>query len=55
MPRVPAEELRKVWLFADLSDPELERLGDRFAERTFKTGDTVVEEGSTGTSFFVIE
>ncbi len=55
MSRVPAEELRKVWLFADLSDAELERLGDRFAERTFKAGDTVVEEGSTGTSFFVIE
>lgn len=55
MPRVPAEELRKVWIFADLSDAELERLGDRFAERTFDSGDTVVEEGSTGTSFFVIE
>jgi CRP-like cAMP-binding protein len=54
MPRVSPEELRKVWLFADLNDEELERLGDRFAERTFKEGDTVVEEGSTGTSFFVI-
>jgi CRP-like cAMP-binding protein len=52
--RVAVDELRKVWLFADLSEPELETLADRFQERTFSSGGVVVEEGATGTSFFVI-
>ncbi len=54
MSHVPIDELRKVWLFADLSDAELEKLADRFVDRTFAEGDIVVEEGATGTSVFVI-
>ena len=41
-------------LFAGLEKRDLERLAERFQERTFSEGETVVREGSTGTSFFVI-
>ncbi len=54
MPRAPVEVLRNVPLFAGIEERELERLADRFQERTFSEGTTVVTEGSTGTSFFVI-
>ena len=54
MARAPVEALRNVPLFEGLDDDELTRLADRFQERTFPEGTTVVEEGSTGTSFFVI-
>ena len=54
MARAPVEALRNVPLFEGLDDDELTRLADRFQERTFPEGATVVEEGSTGTSFFVI-
>ena len=46
--------LRQVPLFAGLNDRELERLADRFQERTFSEGASVVAEGETGTSFFVL-
>jgi CRP/FNR family cyclic AMP-dependent transcriptional regulator len=54
VPRAPVDEIRRVWLFADLDDAELTRLADRFQERTFPEGATVVEEGATGTSVFVL-
>jgi CRP/FNR family transcriptional regulator, cyclic AMP receptor protein len=57
LPRVahaPVDVLRKVPLFEGLEDADLERLADRFQERTFSEGSTIIEEGSTGTSFFVI-
>jgi CRP/FNR family transcriptional regulator, cyclic AMP receptor protein len=54
MSHVAIDELRNVWLFADLSDAELEKLAERFVDRTFAEGDVVVEEGATGTSVFVI-
>ncbi len=41
-------------LFAGLEERDLQRLAERFQERTFSEGETVVREGSTGTSFFVI-
>ena len=50
----PLQVLRQVPLFTDLEDDQLERLADRFRERTFTEGATIVEEGATGTSFFVI-
>jgi CRP/FNR family transcriptional regulator, cyclic AMP receptor protein len=50
----PTEALRQVPLFSDLDERELERLADRFQERPFPEGATLVEEGSTGSSFFVI-
>jgi CRP/FNR family transcriptional regulator, cyclic AMP receptor protein len=54
MPRAPVEVLMNVPLFAGLEKRDLERLAERFQERTFSEGETVVREGSTGTSFFVI-
>jgi CRP/FNR family cyclic AMP-dependent transcriptional regulator len=54
MARAPVEVLCNVPLFADLEEADVERLADRFQERTFSEGQTIVEEGSTGTSFFVI-
>jgi CRP-like cAMP-binding protein len=52
--RAPIDVLRTVSLFEGLDDDELGRLADRFQERTVPEGGVVVEEGSTGTSFFVI-
>ncbi|MDQ3993533.1 MAG: cyclic nucleotide-binding domain-containing protein [Actinomycetota bacterium] len=54
MPRAPVEVLMNVPLFAGLEERDLQRLAERFQERTFSEGETVVREGSTGTSFFVI-
>ena len=54
MARAPIDVLRQVPLFAGLDDRDLERLADRFQERSFPEGATVLEEGSTGTSFYVI-
>ena len=54
MARAPIDVLRTVSLFEGLDDDELSRLADRFQERTVPEGGVVVEEGSTGTSFFVI-
>jgi len=50
----PIDVLRQVPLFSSLDDGELSRLADRFRERSFGEGEHVVEEGATGTSFFVI-
>jgi CRP/FNR family transcriptional regulator, cyclic AMP receptor protein len=52
--RAPIDVIRQVPLFAGLEDRDLERLADRFQERSFPEGATVLEEGSTGTSFYVI-
>ncbi len=54
MARAPIDVIRQVPLFAGLDDRDLERLADRFQERSFPEGATVLEEGSTGTSFYVI-
>ena len=54
MARAPVDVLRRVALFEGLDDDELERLADRFQERSVAEGDVVVEEGTTGSSFFVI-
>jgi CRP-like cAMP-binding protein len=51
----PVDVLKKVPLFEGLDDKDLERLADRFQERRFNEGQTMLEEGSTGTSFFVID
>jgi CRP-like cAMP-binding protein len=52
--RAPIDLLRQVPLFSGLDERQLGQLGGRFQERSFSEGDTVVEEGATGTSFFVI-
>ena len=46
--------LKRVALFEGRDESELGRLAERFQERTVPEGGVVVEEGSTGTSFFII-
>jgi CRP/FNR family cyclic AMP-dependent transcriptional regulator len=50
-----ADSLKKVPLFEDLDDKERERIAERMAERRFKAGDKLTEQGSSGVGFFVIE
>ncbi len=50
----PVDVLKKVPLFAGLDERALKGLGERFRERRFSEGETVTQEGSTGTAFFVI-
>jgi CRP/FNR family cyclic AMP-dependent transcriptional regulator len=50
----PPDVIRKVPLFAGLGDEELDRLANRFLERRFSAGETLVSEGEAGTSFFVL-
>jgi CRP-like cAMP-binding protein len=52
---VPVEALQRVPLFADLSKHEIQQVARLFKERRFAQGDTVVQEGSGGAAFFVIE
>lgn len=52
---VPIEALRRVPLFADLNKRELQQVARLFKERRFPKGETVVQEGSGGAAFFVIE
>ena len=55
MKGVPIEALQRLPLFADLSKREVERIAKLFKERRFGKGETVVQEGSAGAAFFVIE
>ncbi len=59
MPRprrgAPVEILQRVPLFADLSQRELRQIARLFKTRQFEKGETVVQEGSGGAAFFVIE
>ena len=50
----PVDVLRRVPLFSELGDRELERLAGHFKERTFPEGSNVTMEGGTGTGFFVV-
>ncbi len=47
--------LRGVPLFAELSDEELTRVASVFKERRFAAGETVIQQGSGGAAFFVID
>jgi CRP/FNR family cyclic AMP-dependent transcriptional regulator len=49
------ETLRRVPLFAGMSDKELKRLADNMSERTFPEGKAVTTQGQSGVGFFVIE
>jgi CRP/FNR family transcriptional regulator, cyclic AMP receptor protein len=49
------EALRKVPLFADLDNNELEQIASSMRERRFEAGDTVTQEGAGGVGFFVVE
>lgn len=49
------DTLKKIPLFAGLDDKELDRVAGRMAERHFKAGDKLTEQGASGVGFFVIE
>ena len=51
----PVEVLRRVPLFADLTQREVQQIARLFKPRRFSEGQTVVQEGSGGAAFFVIE
>lgn len=46
--------LRKVELFAGLSDPELAKVAEICEEKTFQAGDHITGEGDPGDQLFVI-
>ena len=50
----PVKVLQRVPLFADLSKREVQQIARLFKERRFSEGETVVQEGSGGAAFFVI-
>jgi CRP/FNR family transcriptional regulator, cyclic AMP receptor protein len=51
----PTELLKRVPIFSDLGDNEIERISRSFRDRTFSAGQEVVTEGRGGVGFFVIE
>lgn len=51
----PVQTLQRVPLFAELSRHELRQIARLFKLRRFEAGATVVQEGSGGAAFFVIE
>jgi CRP/FNR family transcriptional regulator, cyclic AMP receptor protein len=53
--RASADVLKKVPLFADLDDRELEQIAGSMRERTFNAGETVTQEGAGGAGFFIVE
>lgn len=55
MAGAPVEVLRKVPLFAELADQDLEQVARVFKKRQFAPGETVTKEGAGGAAFFLIE
>lgn len=55
MAAVPVDALQRVPLFADLTKREAREVARVFKERRFAAGETVVQAGSGGAAFFVIE
>jgi CRP/FNR family transcriptional regulator, cyclic AMP receptor protein len=51
----PVDALQRVPLFADLNQREVKQIARLFKKRTFPAGETVVQEGSGGAAFYVIE
>jgi CRP-like cAMP-binding protein len=51
----PIDALKKVPLFAELDDRELQQIASSMRERRFSAGDTVTQEGRGGAGFFVVE
>jgi CRP/FNR family transcriptional regulator, cyclic AMP receptor protein len=54
-PGAPIEALQRVPLFADLDSREIKQIARLFKPRRFSAGETVVQEGSGGAAFYVIE
>ena len=55
MAGAPVEALQRVPLFADLDANELGQISRLFKERRFPAGDTIIQEGSGGAAFYVID
>jgi CRP/FNR family transcriptional regulator, cyclic AMP receptor protein len=55
VPGAPVKILQHVPLFADLNKREVQQIARLFKERRFSEGETVVQEGSGGAAFFVID
>jgi CRP-like cAMP-binding protein len=55
MAGAPTETVRRVPLFAELAQPELEQVARLFKKRRFAQGETITKEGSGGAAFFLIE
>ena len=51
----PVNTLQRVPIFADLSKREVQQIARLFKLRRFSEGETVIQEGSGGAAFFVIE
>jgi CRP-like cAMP-binding protein len=55
VPEAPVEALKKVPLFADLDDRELQQIASSLRERRYSAGDVVTKEGAGGAGFFIVE
>ena len=55
MTGAPIEALQRVPLFADLNRNEVKRIAGVFKQRHFAAGETVVQQGSGGAAFYVID
>ena len=55
MAGAPIEALARIPLFTGLNKRELKQIARLFKERRFAVGETVVQEGSGGAAFFVID
>jgi CRP/FNR family transcriptional regulator, cyclic AMP receptor protein len=51
----PIALIWKIKLFSGLTDKELGSVAERFEDESFDPGTAVVEEGTTGSGFFVME
>jgi CRP-like cAMP-binding protein len=51
----PVDTLRRVPLFEDLEQDELQTLADAMREQTFSAGETIAHEGAAPDSFYVVE
>ena len=55
MSGAPIDVLKRIPLFAELDDNELERVASVFKERRFSEGETIIQQGSGAAAFFVID
>jgi CRP-like cAMP-binding protein len=47
-------DLKKVWIFSQLEDEDLERMAKVVVPRSYKGGETIVKEGEQAVAFYVI-
>jgi len=55
MAGAPLDAMRRVPLFAELTDSELDEVARLFKQRHFKAGEIVAQEGSGGAAFYLID